>query len=120
MRTILWFIYFWAYILLSLPVSAYIWVLEKRGLHERADREVQGMVERWAHRLMRLAGVTVHITGQENLPQEAAVYVANHQGYFDIPIMLTSLREPHGLVAKKKSIVCRESVHGCGIYTACL
>ena len=102
MRTILWFIYFWAYILLSLPVSAYIWVLEKRGLHERADREVQGMVERWAHRLMRLAGVTVHITGQENLPQEAAVYVANHQGYFDIPIMLTSLREPHGLVAKKE------------------
>ena len=102
MRTIIWFIYFWAYILLSLPVSAYIWVLEKRGLHKRADQEVQGMVERWAHRLMRLAGVSVHITGQENLPEGAAVYVANHQGYFDIPIMLTSLREPHGLVAKKE------------------
>lgn len=102
MRTIIWFIYFWAYILLSLPVSAYIWVLEKRGLHKRADQEVQGMVERWAHRLMRLAGVSVHITGQENLPEGAAVYVTNHQGYFDIPIMLTSLREPHGLVAKKE------------------
>lgn len=102
MRTIIWFIYFWAYILLSLPVSAYIWVLEKRGLNKRADQEVQGMVERWAHRLMRLAGVSVHITGQENLPEGAAVYVANHQGYFDIPIMLTSLKEPHGLVAKKE------------------
>lgn len=102
MRTIIWFIYFWMYILLALPLSGYIWVLEKRGLHERADKEVQGMVERWAHRLMRLAGVSVQITGQENLPEGAAVYVANHQGYFDIPIMLTSLREPHGLVAKKE------------------
>ena len=102
MRTIIWFIYFWLYLLLALPVSFYIWILEQRGLHDRADKTVQGMVECWAYRLMRLAGASVGIIGQEHLPQEPAVYVANHQGYFDIPIMLTSLREPHGLVAKKE------------------
>lgn len=102
MRTIIWFVYFWLYLLLALPVSFYIWILEQRGLHDKADKAVQGMVERWAHHLMRLAGASVEITGQEHLPECPAVYVANHQGYFDIPIMLTSLREPHGLVAKKE------------------
>ncbi len=102
MRTIIWFIYFWLYLLFALPVSIYIWMIEKRGLSEKADQVVQGMVERWARRLMRLAGASVHVVGQENLPEGAAVYVANHQGYFDIPVMLTCLREPHGLVAKKE------------------
>ena len=30
------------------------------------------------------------------------VFVANHQGYFDIPLMLTQLDKPNPLVAKKE------------------
>lgn len=100
MRTIIWFVYFWLYLLAAIPVSGYIWILEKRGQDVRADVLVQRMVNRWAHRLMRLAGAKVEVTGREHLPDGPAVYIANHQGNFDIPIMLTVLREPHGLVAK--------------------
>lgn len=102
MRTIIWFVYFWLYLLAAIPVSGYIWILEKRGQDVRADVLVQRMVNRWAHRLMRLAGAKVEVTGREHLPDGPAVYIANHQGNFDIPIMLTVLREPHGLVAKKE------------------
>lgn len=102
MRTILWFFYFWLYMLVAIPVSGYIWVLEKRGKAEEADRLVQRLVTNWAKRLMRFAGAKIIVTGQEDLPEGAAVYVANHQGNFDIPILLTCLREPHGLVAKQE------------------
>ncbi len=102
MRTVIWFVYFWLYLLAAIPVSAYIWTLEKRGQDARADRLVQGMVRRWAHRLLRLAGAKVEVTGQDNLPDGPAVYAANHQGNFDIPILLTVLQEPHGLVAKQE------------------
>lgn len=100
MRTIIWFIYFWLYMLIAIPVSAYLCLLERRGKHEYVDRLVQGMVFRWARRLLRLAGARIEVTGQENLPDGPAVYAANHQGNFDIPILLTVLREPHGLMAK--------------------
>ena len=63
---------------------------------------MQGIVRRWARRLLRLAGAKVEVTGQDNLPDEPAVYVANHQGNFDIPILLTVLHEPHGLIAKQE------------------
>lgn len=102
MRTVIWFVYFWLYLLAAIPVSGYIWFLEKRGQDAHADQLVQRIVRRWAHRLLHLAGAKVEVTGQENLPEEAAVYVANHQGNFDIPILLTVLHEPHGLVAKQE------------------
>ncbi len=37
---------------------------------------------------------------QENLPEEPVVFVSNHQGNFDIPLMLTALPRPCGLAAK--------------------
>ena len=102
MRTVIWFVYFWLYLLAAIPVSGYIWWLEKRGRNAHADELVQGIVRRWARRLLRLAGAKVEVTGQDNLPDEPAVYVANHQGNFDIPILLTVLHEPHGLIAKQE------------------
>lgn len=102
MRTVVWFVYFWLYLLAALPVSGYLWVVERLGKDEHADHLVQWIVARWARRLMRLAGAHVEVRGQEHLPQGAAVYVANHQGNFDIPIVLTCLREPHGLIAKQE------------------
>ncbi len=102
MRTVIWFVYFWLYLLAAIPVSGYIWWLEKRGRNAHADELVQGIVRRGARRLLRLAGANVEVTGQDNLPDEPAVYVANHQGNFDIPILLTVLHEPHGLIAKQE------------------
>lgn len=102
MRTVIWFVYFWLYLLAAIPVSGYIWWLEKRGRNAHADELVQGIVRRWARRLLRLAGAKVEVIGQDNLPDEPAVYVANHQGNFDIPILLTVLHEPHGLIAKQE------------------
>ena len=38
--------------------------------------------------------------GKENIPDYPCVYVANHQSNFDIPLMLTCLDKPNGLIAK--------------------
>ena len=101
MRTIIWFIYFWAYLL---------WANGKlrRGLRDLAagnDQAVDELTARWvphwAGSLLRLAGVTVTVTGKENIPAgRPCVFVANHRSYYDIPLMLTQLDGPHGLVSK--------------------
>lgn len=105
MRTILWFAYFWGYLLVVQPL-----LLRVRGLgkkHETAehDRIVGDVVGRWARRLLAAAGARMTVLGLENLPPDSAtpaVYVSNHQGYFDIPTVLGYLGAPKGLVAKKE------------------
>ena len=100
-RTLIWFAYFWLYLLICIPISLYIHHLAKTN-GVKADRYVAHFVKNWARRLLKLAGAKVTVSGQENLPQGAFMVVANHQGYFDIPIMLSCVGEPRGLVAKQE------------------
>ena len=102
MRTIIWFIYFWLYLLVSLPRYYHVKRLEKQGQREEHDRLVRHYVGDWASRLLRLAGAKVETTGRENIPQGPVVFVGNHQGYFDIPLMITQMDKPNPLVAKKE------------------
>ena len=103
MRTIVWFIYFWLYLLIKLP-------LLRRGLKAldagdwaTADALADRWVPDWAGKLLRLAGVTVTVTGKENIPKgRPCVFVGNHRSYYDIPLVLTQLDKPHALVSKKE------------------
>ena len=102
LRTIIWFAYFWLYLLLTLPVSGYITYLEKKN-PQKASKFVAHFVKNWARRLIKLAGGEITIIGEENLPRDTAYMVAaNHQGYFDIPIMLSMVGDVRGFVAKKE------------------
>ena len=103
MHTILWFLYFWLYLIAVLPLYWYLRRLEKRGKRAKCDAILHRTVGRWARRLIRAAGAKVTVEGLEKLPDGPAVYVANHQGYFDIPVVLGYLGEDtKPLVAKKE------------------
>ncbi|MBP1948151.1 lysophospholipid acyltransferase family protein [Virgibacillus litoralis] len=45
----------------------------------------------------------VHVYGQEKLPDEAVLFVANHQGLFDILALIGYLGKPIGFIAKKET-----------------
>ena len=101
LRTLIWFIYFWLYLIVMLPILFYYWRLDLRR-DPRLDEKVNQKVTNWARRLMRVAGMTVTVRGRENLPEGTAVLIANHQGNFDIPLMLSCLGHAHGLLAKQE------------------
>lgn len=51
--------------------------------------------------ILKLTGGKYVIKGSENLPKEgAALYVANHQSYMDIPAVMAALERPMGFVVK--------------------
>ena len=102
MRTIIWFFYFWSYLLVLMPRMHKARRLDRAGKVAERDAIVNREVPRWANRLLNLAGAKVTVRGQENLPQQAAVFISNHQGYFDIPILLTRLGRPYPLIAKQE------------------
>lgn len=101
-RTIIWMIYFCTYMVCAVPMLWKVRKLRKEGKTEEHDRIVLAMVDRWANRLMKLAGATFEVTGKENIPEGPVVFAANHQGYADIPLLLTQLDKPHPIIAKKE------------------
>lgn len=104
MRTVIWFIYFWLYLVCVYPVQRSLeHKKEKGGLTEKDRERLDRIVRKWALRLLALAGVTYTVKGKENIPKDRAVlFTPNHQGYFDIPLVITQLDRVNPLVAKKE------------------
>lgn len=54
----------------------------------------------WAKTLVEIVGGRVTVNGVENLPKGAVVFVANHQGSFDIPVLIAYVPKPFGFISK--------------------
>ena len=99
MRTVLWFLRTFWFMVTAIPQMKKAEKMKESGdpgFHEFVDSRVRV----WAQNMMKYAGMTAEIHGQENFTDVPAVYVANHQSNFDIPLMLSSLPTTHGIVAK--------------------
>ncbi|PID43597.1 MAG: 1-acyl-sn-glycerol-3-phosphate acyltransferase [Proteobacteria bacterium] len=102
-RTFFWYLYFWLYMLFSLLLVIPVILLSLPGLHKQREKYIQFTVSTWAKSLIRAAGGTVQVTGSEHLPEQRTIcYIANHQGAFDIPIILGHLPGAPGFIAKKE------------------
>lgn len=56
----------------------------------------------WAAWVLEGAGVTVKVEGLENIPEGPVVIASNHQGAFDIPILMTCLDRHVAFIAKQE------------------
>ncbi|WP_407311223.1 lysophospholipid acyltransferase family protein [Desulfosporosinus sp. SB140] len=99
-RTILWFIYFWLYLLAIEPTLLRINRLSKIGQISERDRLTARIAMNWARSLIKFAGVKVTITGEEKIPSGTVLFVSNHQGNFDIPLLLGYINKPKAFIAK--------------------
>ncbi|HWP52410.1 MAG TPA: lysophospholipid acyltransferase family protein [Clostridia bacterium] len=104
MHTLVWFAYFWLYLIAVYPLLLWARHLRQKGETQRHDALTFSVIHNWARRLLKATGAKITVQGLENLPPDdvAAVFVGNHQGYFDIPLVLGYLGNAKGLVAKKE------------------
>ena len=74
---------------------------EKNGDIAERDRIVNGIVPKWAQYVFKACKSEVEVEGLEKLPQDrAVVFVANHQGMMDIPLLYGYTGKPMAFVAK--------------------
>lgn len=100
-RTIIWFAYFWLFLVFSLPFLAYAKLQELLGNSKASTRVAVRAARFWSRSLVWLAGGKVLVKGMENLPKdEPVVFIGNHQGNFDIPLLLGFVGKPLGFIAK--------------------
>ena len=95
--------YWWALILagtllfvMGLPVFLVAWLIGRLTLVYPYAR--------WGARTwLRLIGVGVRLSGEENLdPAETYVFIANHRSYLDPAALLVHLKRQLGFIAKKE------------------
>lgn len=100
-RTLIWFVYFFLYLLFISPFLLKAKSLEKYGEKEDYDAYIHGKASNWARRLIRLAGGKVSVYGEKNIPaDEPVLFVSNHQGNFDIPVILGHTNRKTGFISK--------------------
>ena len=100
-RTIIWFIWFFLSLIISMPFYLRSSHLAKKGRIEESNVLTNKITKIWANSLLRVAGVKINRHGLENIPQDRTVlFVGNHQGNFDIPIYMTQIPILTGFISK--------------------
>lgn len=100
-RFIIVVIFLVTFLILSIPVFFIEWLI---GKVNRKTRDVSSLrIVQWGFKcILKVTGVETVVIGQENIPDEAVLYIGNHRSFFDI--LLTYSRCPGltGYVAKKE------------------
>lgn len=92
------------FLIFSIPLLIVEWIIGKFNM-DLKNRSSLAIVN-WAFRVcLFLAGVTVIVKGEENVPKDVPVlYIGNHRSYFDILITYVRVPRPTGYVAKKEML----------------
>lgn len=73
----------------------------KDGNVEEEKRLIADVCSAWVNYVIDIYDIHLDISGRENIPEGPCVFIANHQGYADVPAILKAL-EGHqtGFIAK--------------------
>ncbi|MEF8845860.1 MAG: lysophospholipid acyltransferase family protein [Bacteroidales bacterium] len=93
-------LYFW--ILMTLTLVMYLPYLVLRKISKPLTKRYLLFITRmWARHVLWVAGVKLNVRGKENIPStDRVAFVTNHQGYFDIPILMNTIPKLLGFIAK--------------------
>lgn len=76
---------------------------QKAGMEsEKYDALVHTQPQKWAAGIMKRTKSRIEIEGLENLPEGPVLFISNHEGNFDIPVLLSAIPKPFGFISKKE------------------
>lgn len=101
--TIVWVPFFLVLMLMCLPAYIVIRILKPMLKRNAYQSLVSSSASFWGKVTVLSTGSKVQILGEENIPDHTNIcYVSNHQGQFDIPVLLGFMKTPLGFIAKQE------------------
>lgn len=89
------------YLICFLPVLGLFWILRK-FFPSAIDMASLRFVQWGFNCMLWMTGVEVTVIGEENIPDEAVLFIGNHRSYFDILLTYVRCKRLTGFVAKKE------------------
>ncbi len=91
------------YLVLGIPVLGIEWLIGKIS-KKTEDYQCLRMVQRAFKLMLKIAGTKITVIGEENIPDEAVLFIGNHRSYFDILLTYSRCKRLTGYVAKKEML----------------
>jgi len=102
-KTVLAFLYVVFSMIFLVPFGVIVMVLHALGLRKLMKQAFYRIGQGWALSVIKVTGCKVEVAGREFIPKNDGVcFVANHDGYFDIVLMLAYCGRQIGFIAKKE------------------
>lgn len=102
LRMLWWFVYFFGYLIYSLPTIKKVKGLDQTMPVEERDTIIHHKPKHWAKSLVSITGSSIKVIGEEKIPSGPVLFVSNHQGNFDVPILIGFLHKPIGFISKEE------------------
>lgn len=102
LRSLLVYTYAGILVMQTLPRLLRIDKITKGLGNQRRNEMVFKTPREVSRKVLNKAGVSVHVKGLEKLPDGPVLFVANHQGLFDILVLLGYAGKPVGFIAKQE------------------
>lgn len=91
------------YLICSIPIFLVEWIIGKISPQAR-DISSLRIVQWGFKRILSITGVEVTVIGEENIPDEAVLFIGNHRSYFDILLTYSQCPDLTGYVAKAEML----------------
>ena len=89
------------YLILSIPVFLVEWIIGKFNKNAKDYSSLR--IVQWGFKvILKITGVKTTVIGEENIPDEAVLYIGNHRSFFDILLTYTRCKRLTGYIAKKE------------------
>ncbi|MCT4618094.1 MAG: 1-acyl-sn-glycerol-3-phosphate acyltransferase [Marinisporobacter sp.] len=99
-RTIYIIFYFIVDQIFLIPKALKVERLAKQGKIKEMNDSLHTIAYTWGKRIVNASGSKVKLSGLEKIPEGPVVFISNHQGNFDIPILLGFIDKPKAFIAK--------------------
>ena len=84
-------LFLFLYLILGIPVYLILRLICK--INKKAGDYASLRLVQWAFRvILKISGTEITVIGEENVPDEAVLFVGNHRSYFDILLLFSIAR----------------------------
>lgn len=90
------------FFIISIPIYLFEWILGKININAR-HRSCRFIISNAFRFCLFISGVKLKVEGKENIPEEACLFVANHNGFFDIVTTYVAIGKVMGFISKKEA-----------------
>ncbi|WP_442594335.1 lysophospholipid acyltransferase family protein [Neobacillus sp. D3-1R] len=99
-RLVICFLYLAGFLIYNLPKLGSMKKLNRRMEVVKRDQIIHRIPKQWSKVMMKLTGSTISVEGQDRIPEGPVIFISNHEGDFDIPVLLAAIEKPFGFVSK--------------------
>lgn len=92
-----------SFLIITLPVQLVELIIGKFNKNAKDYSSLR--IVQWAFNvILKVTGVEVTVIGEENVPDEAVLFIGNHRSFFDILLTYTRCKRLTGYIAKKEML----------------